>query len=88
MKLPPSDKELDKRKLVELLEKLDITNDEAAAACRVSVQTVYRWLKGTSPIPYASLRLFELMLVIQTTQRMIQVQWCEPNGEGNVVSEG
>lgn len=75
MKLPITDREIDKQKLVDLLEKLDITNQEAANTCRVTVQTVYRWLAGTAPIPYAVLRLFELMMTIQTTQRMIEVHW-------------
>lgn len=88
MKLPPSDRELDRQKLVELLEKLDITNQEAATACRVTVQSVYRWLNGSAPIPYSVLRMFELMHVIQTTSRMVQVWWSEPQEEANVVDQG
>lgn len=88
MKLPPTDRELDRRKLVELLEKLDITNPEAATACRVTVQSVYRWLAGTAPIPYSVLRMFELMLVIQTTNRMVQVWWSEPKEGGDAVDQG
>lgn len=88
MKLPPTDRELDRRKLVELLEKLDITNQEAAIACRVTVQSVYRWLAGTAPIPYSVLRMFELMLVIQTTNRMVQVWWSEPKEGSDAVDQG
>jgi hypothetical protein len=79
MKLPATDREIDKQKLVDLLERLDITNVEAARACRVTVQSVYRWLAGTAPIPYSVLRMFELMVIIQTTSRMVKVWWSTPD---------
>lgn len=71
-------------KLVELerlLYELDIVNIELARAAGVTVQTVYRWLKGTSPIPLSIIRMLELMLVIKGTENMIRVKWCEPPEE-------
>lgn len=76
MKLPAPDPS-DREKLEKLLAELDITNEEARKAAGVTVQTVYRWLNGTSPIPKSVIRMLQLMLVIKGTQRMIAVGWCE-----------
>ncbi len=73
-----AEKSKDVIELERLLYELDITNPEASRACGVTVQTVYRWLRGDAPIPKMALRLFQLMLNIKGTENMIRVQWCEP----------
>jgi len=64
--------------LERLLFELDITNNEAACAAGVTVQTVYRWLRDAAPIPKSVLRMLQLMLQIKGTENMIRVQWCSP----------
>lgn len=49
------------------LEKLDLTNTEAAAHAGVGDSTVYRWLNGSSPIPRAPIVMFELMCMMKDT---------------------
>jgi hypothetical protein len=39
---------------------LDILNSEAAAIVGVSERTIYRYLSGDTPIPYAVLRTLQL----------------------------
>jgi len=71
----------DRKELERLLFELDIVNMEVARAAGVTVQTVYRWLSGASPIPLSVVRMLQLMLMIKGTENMIRVSWCEPPKE-------
>jgi len=52
----------DKAKLAQLLWDLNVLNVEGARLVGVSERTMYRWLSGKTPIPYAAIRVFELLL--------------------------
>lgn len=67
-------------RLEEQLEELDITNEEAAYYAGVSVATVYRWLKGTTPIPASVIRMFDLKLASDAVHNMVKVVWGTPPG--------
>ncbi len=55
----------------DLLEDLDIPNKEAAALCGVAESSLYRWLKGESPIPASATRMLELMKTLQSLSQVI-----------------
>lgn len=52
----------DKAKLARLLWDLNVLNVEGARLVGVSERTMYRWLSGKTPIPFAAMRVFELLL--------------------------
>lgn len=54
--------------LLRLLWDLNITNAEAIRLCKVNPRTFYRWLAGTSPVPYTAIRMFELMLALKDSK--------------------
>lgn len=54
--------------LLKLLWDLNLTNAEAIRLCKVSPRTFYRWLAGTSTVPYTAIRMFELMLASKGKQ--------------------
>lgn len=54
--------DLSPRRLLALLEKLDLPNGDLAAEAGVSQRTVYRWLAGTTPIPRSVMVMLELLV--------------------------
>ena len=54
-----------------LLDDLDIPNREAAELCGVAESSLYRWLKGESPIPASATRMLELMKTLRSLSQMI-----------------
>lgn len=70
--------DLTPKRYAQLLQDMDITNGEAAHFAGVAESSVYRWLRGTSPIPASVIRMHELQLVIKRGHDMIKVQWSEP----------
>ena len=44
---------------------LNVINTEAARLCGVSERTLYRYLSGDTPIPYAVLRTLQLTFELQ-----------------------
>jgi len=68
-------------RLEQQLEELDITNEEAAYYAGVSVATLYRWLKGTTPIPASVIRMFDLKLAADAAHSVVKVVWGMPPGE-------
>lgn len=44
---------------------LNVLNSEAARLCGVSERTIYRYLSGDTPIPYAVLRTLQLTFELQ-----------------------
>jgi hypothetical protein len=51
-----------KEHLAQLLWDLNVLNTEGARLVGVTERTMYRWLAGTTPIPYAPIRVLELLL--------------------------
>ena len=76
-------------RLLEQLEELDITNQDAAYLAGVSVATVYRWLKGDTPIPASVVRMFELQIHIRQGARLAGISWSIPEEQeaGDVVQQ-
>ena len=47
---------------------LNVLNAEAARLCGVSERTIYRYLSGETPIPYAVLRTLQLTFELRKHQ--------------------
>jgi len=54
-----------------LLDELDIPNREVADLCGVAESSLYRWLKGESPIPASAVRMFLLMKTLRSLSQVI-----------------
>jgi len=63
-----ADEEARSEHLLKLLWDLNMTNAEAIRLCKVNPRTFYRWLAGTSPVPYTAIRMFELMLALRQSK--------------------
>jgi hypothetical protein len=71
--------ELTPKRLSQQLIELDITNREAAYYCGVIDSTIYRWLKGDTPIPASVIRMFDLMIHVRMGEVLTRVRWHEPD---------
>lgn len=66
-----------RERLQAVVAQLGLHPDDAARKAGVSAETWRSWLDGAAPIPWAALRMFELML--EARQRpATTVAWCAP----------
>ena len=72
--------DLSPQRLRALLEDLDVPNREAAGVCGVTESTLYRWLRGESPIPASAVRMFLLMKTLRSLSQVIAAASTEAEG--------